>query len=213
MKILVISDTHFYHDRIIIEEEVDTIIHCGDFTSSIRYNEDETLYFLDWFSSLKIKNKILIAGNHEAFLYKLHLEKEIHTFFKEKYPNITYLEDSSVVIDGIKFYGSPWTIEYCNWYFMCKNEEVLAKKFKNIDLDTNVLITHSPAYKKLDYAINRNVGSIALEKQIKKLLNLKLHTHGHTHESYGILKNDKYTTINAAFINYLGFTKPIKIVL
>lgn len=66
MKIQVISDTHGKHREINIDESVDTIIHAGDSTNYYELfpNEKEFADFLDWFNTLPIKNKIIIAGNH-----------------------------------------------------------------------------------------------------------------------------------------------------
>ena len=75
MKICVTSDTHNLQQYIDIDTNVDTIIHCGDFTSSKKGNKQDTIEFLNWYSSLYIKNKILIAGNHDSYLYKLYQDK------------------------------------------------------------------------------------------------------------------------------------------
>ena len=96
MKILVTSDTHTLHDKIEIindihstngiglhDNEADIIIHCGDFTSKKNGNKEDTIDFLNWYSSLPIKHKILIFGNHEYFLYDLYLKNELVNFFKE----------------------------------------------------------------------------------------------------------------------------------
>lgn len=203
MKIFATSDTHGRHLDLVIPMGIDTIIHCGDFTYSNRENESETIEFLDWFSSLDIKNKIMVAGNHESFLYNLSLENKVFDFFKTNYPQIYYLEDSSIILDGIKFYGTPWTEEYGYWSFMCKNDKELAKKYRKIDNDTNVLISHNPALGVLDWVYGRNVGSDFLYKKTRKLKKLKYHIHGHIHEAYGIETNGDLTSINCAFLHYL----------
>ena len=72
MKILCLSDTHGYHERLKIDETVDVIVHTGDFSNSYgKNNIYETEEFLGWYSSLKIKHKILVAGNHDTFFGKM----------------------------------------------------------------------------------------------------------------------------------------------
>lgn len=210
MKICVISDTHSYHKYIELNcDKIDTIIHCGDFSSSRLHYKEDAIDFLNWYSNLNIKNKILIAGNHDLFLFKLYKQNKIDKFFKKKYPNIIYLQDSSIIIDGIKFYGSPWTLRYYDWYFMLNKEDDLASQFQNIDDDTNVLITHSPAEGILDYARGNILGSSALLYKIENLKDLKFHLHGHIHESYGYRDLKNYTAINAAYLNYDKENLPI----
>jgi len=68
VKILHLSDTHCQQNKINIPSDIDIIIHSGDFSNkkdSLR-NEKEALAFIDWFSSLDIKYKVLVAGNHDT---------------------------------------------------------------------------------------------------------------------------------------------------
>ena len=68
MKILHISDTHTNHDKLNIPSDIDLIIHSGDFSSrkDTERNEKECIAFIDWFSSLDIRHKVLVAGNHDT---------------------------------------------------------------------------------------------------------------------------------------------------
>lgn len=219
MKILAISDTHGYHSKLNIDESVDVIVCTGDFSNARgARNVYESEEFLGWFNSLNIKHKILVAGNHDTDLERKYLaslkgEQTIEEYLKIKYPNITYLQDSSVVIDGIKFYGTPWCPMFYNWAFM-ENESVLRKKFSKIESDTNVLLTHTPAYGILDYANGNICGSNALLEKIKKLKKLKYHIFGHIHESggteaIGTKNKTKYVAINASMYDYLEMREPI----
>ena len=58
-------------------------------------------------------------------------------------------KDSEVIIDGIKFYGSPWVTKFYDWAFM-KLDEDLQPHWDNIPTDTDVLITHGPPKSILD---------------------------------------------------------------
>src|SRR5665647_3365628 len=106
MKILNLSDTHSLHNKIPLEwlEPADCIICGGDI--STRGFEHEIKNFLHWYSSLdQYKYKIFIAGNHDWYFQDN--PAQIKEILKE-YPNVIYLEDSEVVIEGIRVYGSPW---------------------------------------------------------------------------------------------------------
>src|ERR1051326_8044265 len=96
MRLVIISDTHGYHRKLTLPAG-DLLIHAGDFT---RHGSDEDVAeFNDWLGTLPFPHKIIIAGNHD-FPFEIQDGKKLLT-------NAIYLQDSSVTIDGIKFYGSP----------------------------------------------------------------------------------------------------------
>lgn len=195
MKFVSISDTHNQHRKLNFEDkiynDVDTIIHAGDFSSGIKSFND----FCLWFSELPFKNKILIAGNHDKIPYEEeeNAKQILHSL------GIIYLQDSYIVIDGIKIYGTPWTPTFMSWYFM-QDEWDLSSYWDKIPEDTNILITHGPANEILDFLPqeNKNVGSNTLRFKIEQLKELKYHVFGHIHESYGMKEMGNYAAINAS---------------
>lgn len=220
MKILVISDTHGLHQRLqflneaneIKEEykDVEAIIHCGDCTSSKRDNDIQLHVFLEWFNDLPFKYKILIAGNHDMHLEKM-TKKDKTSMFKQFFPEVIYLEDSEVIINGIKIYGTPWTPTFMNWAFMT-SENKLTEIFSKIPNDTQILVTHGPAYSVLDLTYsNQLVGSQALKERIEMIDELKFHCFGHIHEERGTAELKGYTAINAALFDY--YSKDFKPIL
>lgn len=114
MKILAISDTHGFHNEFhkLDFNGIDMIIHAGDISNSKSpsFNEGEVLNFLDWYSSLKVKHKILVAGNHDTSI-------EAKLVNPKEFKNITYLYHESTTIEGINIFGSPYTPIFCNWAF------------------------------------------------------------------------------------------------
>jgi calcineurin-like phosphoesterase family protein len=119
-----ISDTHTYHRQIPQDWLPGGAIlcHTGDFC--LRGNHQEALDFFSWFSELPYEHKVFIAGNHdicfdhnhsryEGFLKQYNSLNETQMGdIREHIPdNIVYLENSSVIIEGIKFYGSTLKIE------------------------------------------------------------------------------------------------------
>ena len=200
MRIIHISDTHTKHEELILPEG-DMIIHSGDFSGSLASG----YCFFEWFEGLDYKYKILVAGNHDSILAMHNNVKEKQMELAKR--GIIYLEDSSIEIEGIKFHGSPWTLNYGNYNFMC-SEQQIAFYWEKIPNDTNILITHSPAFGILDVAPDKtglkNLGSSSLRYKAESLKDLKYHLIGHIHEGYGIDKGDDYTTINSSIFILKG---------
>ena len=215
MKLLCISDTHGKHGQLDLSQySADVLIHAGDWTKGRDIGFVETEDFLDWLAEQPFKDKVLIAGNHENSV-DFNNKHFVHLLSKERYSSITYLQDSSTIIDGVKFYGSPYSNTFGNWAFM-KYDNGLSKIWDNIDEDTNVLITHGPAYLCNDKVNNSwsrdaNVGSESLRKRKLLLPDLKVHISGHIHEAYGINNNDGFVNICPSVLNerYELVNKPI----
>lgn len=214
MKVVFISDTHTLHGQMINEiPDGDVLVHCGDVSS--RGVGSEIDNFLFWFSSLPHKNKIFIAGNHD-FGFEYRNTTLQNTLLSIKEDGIHYLQDSGVEIDGIKFWGSPWTPPFYNWAFMLKSDEI-KEKWEMIPRDTNVLITHGPPQGILDLVVydQKNVGCPDLMEEVLKLQDLKVHAFGHIHEEYGtkVLDENGPIFINASTctLRYKPWNKPIVI--
>lgn len=189
MRILTISDTHTKHKQVPPEwlQPADMIIHAGDVTN--RGELTDLSYFLDWFSKLDYKYKIFIAGNHDWCFQDqnkkcLELIKRYNEDLEDK---IIYLQDEAKTIEGIKFYGSPWQPEFCNWAFNVPRGPEIAEKWMMIPKDTDVLITHGPAYGFVDQVIGReeHLGCIDLHKRILEV-KPRYHICGHIHSGYGV---------------------------
>lgn len=183
MRIVIISDTHERHDKITLPEG-DVLIHCGD--STFQGVSHKVQDFANWMKAQDFKYKVCIAGNHELSFQAPHKHKVIKMI---EDAGVTYLMDSSVEIEGIHFYGAPWTPFFFNWAFNLPRGELLANKWKLIPEETNVLITHGPPYGILDDTIdNGSQGCEALANRVAQLPNLKLHCFGHLHRNGGQMK-------------------------
>jgi Icc-related predicted phosphoesterase len=152
MRILHISDTHTYHDLLKIPSGIDMIIHSGDCSNprDPYNNESEVRDFIDWYKEIPVKHKIYVAGNHDT-----SIEKGLVTKDDFKNAGIIYLENESVVIDGIKIFGSPHTPNFGNWAFM--KERTKLERFWRlaIDEDVNIVVTHGPPKGILDKSYDR----------------------------------------------------------
>lgn len=205
MRIVAFSDTHGFHGKIVIPEG-DVLVFAGDMSMD-RY-DGKCSEFISWFVKLPHKHKIFIAGNHDIDIERRLVDLSMAGALPA---NVHYLEEGSVVIDGVKFHGSPTTpVISGNWAF----EAVTSKRDMAWDFigdDTQVLITHGPPYKKLDLLApqfrregeNPHVGCPLLLKRIDNLPDLKVHIFGHIHEQYGTLKTCEETPEGA--VKYIDF--------
>lgn len=169
MKILHLSDTHGCHHRLRGLPEADIVVHSGDFC--MVGSEQEALDFLNWFCDLPYRHKIFISGNHDDSLYGANVDGLDD--------NVHYLCNSGLELDGLKFYGVPMFMGDCVTDRQSRN-------YAKIPSDTDVLITHSPAYGILDFDDNVNYGS---EEILERLAHfqLKAHLFGHIHARHGVV--------------------------
>lgn len=200
MKIVAISDTHLRHKNLTIPE-CDILIHAGD--SEIRTLSDLVL-FNDWVGEQPCDSAIVVAGNHDLYLERCGFNLPI----SNDELNFHYLLDDSIIINGIEFYGTPWSKQFGSWSFMA-NENDLENLFSIIPNTTDVLITHGPPFGILDRnAEGEYCGSKALRRTLARV-QPKLLITGHIHEQgskhtkvYGVdcynvsVLNEKYRLTN-----------------
>jgi Icc-related predicted phosphoesterase len=218
MKIVTISDTHGKHWQLTNKGKIpegDIIIHAGDATPRGRYEDVEE--FFRWFGDLDFDRKIMIAGNHDWEFEKNPKDcEEMATNY-----GIDYLNDSGIVHNGIKIWGSPVQPEFLSWAFnrartLAEAQHKQIKEIKPhwdmIPKDTDILITHGPAYDRLDKVMSFHpsnpgvyVGCEELEKAIQRIRPV-LHVCGHIHEARGYLTDrprgkSPITYVNAASLD------------
>lgn len=188
IKIVIISDTHNCHNALNIPDG-DILIHAGDMTEYGTRAEIEA--FDKWLGTLPHHHKLVIAGNHEVCV------QEDGGWFL--FHNATYLEDEAITIEGIHFYGSPWQPAFFDMAFNLPRGEALAKKWQKIPANTDILITHTPPFQRLDQADGKRVGCKDLLQRLKEI-KPKYHVFGHIHASYGQLTHAETTFINACSV-------------
>jgi Icc-related predicted phosphoesterase len=88
------------------------------------------------------------------------------------------------------------------------------EKWNLIPKDVDILVTHGPAFGKLDYVpySNMNVGCEELIKRVNEI-KPKINVFGHIHEGYGYVFDGNTHFINAAVLNgrYEFRNKPINV--
>lgn len=209
MRITVISDTHTRHGLIPYSDLPggDLIIHAGDIMNS-GYENRDVLDFLTWYESIPGYDKrVFIAGNHDR-MFEDHPEhiKDILSDF----PNIIYLQDEAYELydldrdKSIKIYGSPWQPEFYSWAFnLPKGGIEIAGKWEAIPNDTDILITHGPAFGTLDTVAGRPWDGLGCEQLAERIERLrpKIHICGHIHSGYGYEFKDGTHFFNASVLD------------
>lgn len=188
----------------------DLLIHCGDITG--RGDVSEVKDFLKWFSSQQYTHKVFIAGNHD--LPFQHNPDELRKIVDEY--NVHYLEDSSVIIEGLHIYGSPWQPKFNHWAFNLERGSVeLKEKWSMIPDDTDILITHGPPQNILDYSLfgRENTGCSQLRYKVEEI-NPMIHCFGHIHEGYGIHPTQNTMFVNSSMLDqdYKYTHKPVELI-
>ena len=211
-----ISDTHTKHEKLNgFLTGGDILICAGDISSRGYTNELEG--FFKWYDNIdNYDHKIFIAGNHDfGFQDDPDKIKGLLTGYK----TIDYLQDEYMGIqDGdeseLKIWGSPWQPEFHNWAFNLPRGEKIKEKWDLIPNDVDILITHGPAFGKLDYVPydGINVGCEELLKKIEEV-KPKIHVSGHIHSGRGVVFSEGTLYVNASVLNdrYEFRNKPITI--
>lgn len=201
MKLTLISDTHTLH-RNITPDLIggDILIHAGDIMNS-GYYEAEIKEFCEWFDSIdNYSTKIFIAGNHDKIF---QFAPEVAMEIVNSYKSITYLQDSFVIVDGVKIYGAPWQPEFSNWAFnLPRDGEELKAKWDLIPSDVDILITHGPAYGFVDQVKGKeeHLGCKLLSKRIEEV-KPRIHVCGHIHSGNGITLTNNTSYFNASVLD------------
>jgi hypothetical protein len=212
-RITLISDTHGKHNQLTGDlPGGDILIHAGDAMTSGYYQEEFTS-FAKWYDQLDhYEHKIFIAGNHDRVMQN---EPETMRGILTGYKTIDYLEDDTCVLyeDGhngdepennIRIYGSPWQPAFFDWAFnLPRNGPGLASKWEAIPDNTDILITHGPAWGHNDttqYDRNRHLGCELLRERID-VIRPKIHVVGHIHSGHGHYFDGHTHHFNASVLN------------
>ena len=144
--------------------------------------------FASWLAGVPARSVIGVAGNHE--------------FVGESEPEALrdldwhYLQDEGLELDGLSYYGSPWTARFQDWAFMLDEDE-LAKCWEVIPAGLDVLCVHSPPKGFGDEIGEFSIGSPSLLAAIDDRAP-RLCVYGHAHDGYGQRQRGSTALINAA---------------
>jgi len=215
IRLMCFSDTHGRHNNIKKENihQCDIAICAGDF--SLWGNPSEVRSFLTFIKGLPAKHKIIIAGNLDLTFDKERLSLFSQTFeenefgddtnsIKDEFINdqsVNYLENSSIELEGIKFYGSPYTPNFGDFGFPTYSNTA-EDVWSNIPLNTDVLITHGPPHLILDRTNSGfRAGCPFLRKRIEQVVP-SLVLFGHIHEAHGCEKIGDTIYSNVSVVDF-----------
>ncbi|NJM06689.1 metallophosphoesterase [Candidatus Gracilibacteria bacterium] len=191
MHLVLISDTHTQHNNLSVPDG-DVLVHAGDITRA--GSIDDLDDFNTWLGTLPHRHKLYIAGNHDwCFFYQ-------RAASVARVANAQYLQDESISIAGVLFYGSPWQPNFHGWAFNLPRGAPLRAKWQQIPPTTQVLITHGPPHGIGDLTIHQDYAGCSDLREIVGLLQPRLHVFGHIHEGYGIYHGKTTVSINACSI-------------
>jgi len=208
-KIIMVSDTHNKHNQIVLPEG-NILVHSGDFSGMGKQSEVKN--FFKWIEKQSeiFEHIVFIAGNHELTFEPR--QAWVDDLIQTLPNNVHYLEDSEVVIDGIKFYGTPYQPEFYNWAFNLKRGIECAEKWALIPEDTDVLLSHGPPKFMCDY-IPWDQFNAGCQDLLDRVLFVKpkLHVFGHIHCGYGYKEYEGILFVNASTCNeeYQPVNKPV----
>lgn len=188
LTLVTMADTHGYHASLRVPPG-DILIHAGDLTR--RGSLDDLRDFDAFLASLPHRHKIVVAGNHDWCFQRDPMAA------RATLAHATLLQDEAVVLEGVRFYGSPWQPRFLDWAFNLPRGAPLAEKWALIPEDTDILITHGPPLGIGDRTWNgERVGCEDLLRRVRKLAP-KLHIFGHIHEDGGVFRDGATVFVNA----------------
>ena len=213
LRISVISDTHTRHD--LITKDLpggDLLLHSGDIMNS-GYVEKDVIDFCNWYSSINnYTSKVFIAGNHDRMFQDFPKRiQEILDFHR----SIDYIQDETLTLyfdgpngehteDNVHIYGSPWQPWFYDWAFnLPKNGMGLASKWEAIPKNTDILLTHGPAWGILDTVAGRQFDNLGCELLAERIQQIqpKIHVCGHIHTGYGYRFHNNTHFFNASVLD------------
>lgn len=192
MRVVVISDTHERHEELGVLEG-DVLVHCGDGQQHFGAHPEIVQALDDWFARQRFRHVLAIGGNHDFALFA-------GTAFR----HATLLTDAGFEVDGVRFWGSPWTPMHDGWAFHA-DEAQLREKWARIPDDTDVLVTHTPPLGVLDRpTAGGQLGCPHLLDAVRRV-EPRLHVFGHVHASGGQTQRGPTHFVNAACVHRGGF--------
>lgn len=165
----------------------DVLIIGGDLTT--RGSEEELTKAKYWLNTQrpKFKHILFTPGNHD-------LSFETDRELAEGWLGQKALINEVVEIEGVKFFLSPYSLQFGSWAFM-KPENTLTYAVSTWPLDVDVAVVHGPAYGirdvvwRGDHWTGDSVGSHSIKWWLNKAIDkgrLRAFIFGHIHESFGV---------------------------
>jgi len=193
IRIVAISDTHGNHWGLEVPDG-DILLHAGDMT--VRGSIEDVKDFDAFLGQLPHPVKIVIAGNHD-FCFERDPEGSAAVL-----TNAIYIQDQSVSIEGMHFFGSPWQPWFHDWAFNLRRGSEIRAKWELIPEGIDVLITHGPPHGHGDRTFRGEIVGCRDLLVVVERIQPRFHIFGHIHEGAGVTANEHTTFINASSCNH-----------
>lgn len=200
MRVAAVADLHGHLPDV---PECDVLVIAGDITPvhdhrlafQARWLAER---FAPWLEGVAAARVVAIAGNHD-FVFEQAPESVPDGL------RWTYLQDGGATIDGVRFWGSPWTPWFYDWAFNAPrdddDEAFLEGLYDTVPDDTDVLVIHGPPAGFGDLtAHGARVGSRAFLRLIDRT-EPALALFGHIHEGYGAWTRGGSVLANVAAVD------------
>ncbi|KAJ9608423.1 hypothetical protein H2200_007411 [Cladophialophora chaetospira] len=202
VRIVCISDTHNQTPRL---PSGDILIHAGDLTNQGTFSELQKT--VEWIKQSKFQVKVIICGNHDITC-DVEFYQQYGGYFHNKKredsqrclglfnsdPSIFFLNHDTKQIsikhgDGLvstlKIWGSPHSPAHGFWAFGYSPESA-SRLWDQIPLESDIVITHTPARFHRDECGKRGMAGCEVLRQTLWRVRPRLFVCGHIHEAYGV---------------------------
>ncbi len=144
------SDLHLEHSGVRLEPAgAGVVAFLGDLFAS-RNDDFNFIYWLERQDFLEKRDVIVIPGNHDFEMRNIDDLVDEWKILAKSYKKLHVLHNEAIVIDGVRFFGSPWYPGFDGW-----------KDFENV-------------YSELGYKTPEEANEEEVLESINKLLSLRL---------------------------------------
>ncbi|KIW96429.1 uncharacterized protein Z519_03498 [Cladophialophora bantiana CBS 173.52] len=201
-RIVCISDTHNQTPHLPAGH---VLIHAGDLTNQGTYSELQKT--VDWIKKAQFQIKIVVCGNHDVtcdvpfyqmyggyFHNKRREDPQRCLDLLRSDPSLVFLNHEATQVrinhgDGLvsllKIFGSPYSPAHGFWAFGY-SPETAPQLWDQIPLDSDVVVTHTPAKFHCDECGNRGTAGCEILREALWRVRPRLFVCGHIHEAYGV---------------------------
>ncbi|KIW25085.1 uncharacterized protein PV07_10755 [Cladophialophora immunda] len=201
-RIVCISDTHNQTPKL---PAGDILVHAGDLSNQGTYSELQKT--VDWIRKSQFQIKLVVCGNHDVTCDVPFYQKYGGYFHNKRPedpqrcldllradPSIVFLNHEAKQVrinhgDGlvslIKVFGSPYSPAHGFWAFGY-SPETAPPLWDQIPLDSDIVVTHTPAKFHRDECGKRGTAGCEILRQALWRVRPRLFVCGHIHEAYGV---------------------------
>ncbi len=193
----------------------DLLLLGGDLTPADDHSLERQQAWLDgsfrrWLEEVPAAEVVGIAGNHD-FLFEQAPELVPDGL------RLTYLQDTTATVAGLRIFGSPWSPWFYDWAFNAPqgdaDETFLRERFSACPDDADVLLIHGPPKGYGDQTSRGpRVGSAA-ELDLIDRVRPQLCVFGHIHEDRGRWEREGTTLANVAGVDLAYRLRPDPVLL